>query len=91
VVSSLLQVGIINLEAYLKTMSINYNFMALMGDFLSNAQKHIILYNGLKFEHNRPGPRLFVGLCVITSQKIDQAGEPEAFFKFVWPNGCEFV
>ena len=28
---------------------------------------------------------LSVCLCVITWQKIDQAGEPETFFNFVWP------
>ena len=28
---------------------------------------------------------LFVCLCVITWQKIDQAVGPETFFNFVWP------
>ena len=29
---------------------------------------------------------LSVCLCVFTWQKIDQAGGPETFFNFVWPN-----
>ena len=29
---------------------------------------------------------VIISLCVITRQKIDQAGGPETYFNFVWPD-----